>query len=83
MPDLDLTTMTDAQIDTYAAEQIAACGVPGEDPAGLAQALRNMTARQKALQDPYWCDLVNQEAAAFRKREELAARELHEKLEWS
>lgn len=68
MPDIDLATMTEADIEEYARQQIAECGVPGEDPAGLVQALKNMAARDKALNDPYWRDLVNQEAAAFRTR---------------
>ncbi|MFC9769613.1 hypothetical protein [Rhodococcus jostii] len=83
MPDIDVTTMTDEQIEQYAREQISSCGVPGEDAAGLILALRNMSARDHALRDPYWHDLVNHEATAFREREERAARELHEEWEWS
>ncbi|MDV6276363.1 hypothetical protein R3Q06_22960 [Rhodococcus erythropolis] len=68
MPDIDLATMSDTDIEEYARQQIAECGVPGEDPAGLVQALKNMAARDKALSDPYWRDLVNQEAAEIRMR---------------
>ncbi|MFC9769111.1 hypothetical protein [Rhodococcus jostii] len=78
MPDLDVTTMTDEQIEQYAHQQITVCGVPGEDPAGLILALRNMPARVRALRDPYWHDLVSQEATAFREREERTARALHD-----
>ncbi|MFC9768949.1 hypothetical protein [Rhodococcus jostii] len=83
MPDIDPATMTDEQIEQYAREQISCCGVPGEDAAGLAQALRNMTARDKAIRDPYWADLVSAEAKAFREREEHAARQRHQEWEWS
>ncbi|MFC9766045.1 hypothetical protein [Rhodococcus jostii] len=83
MPDIDVTAMTDEQIEQYAHQQITACGVPGEDPAGLILALQNMTARDQAMRDPYWHDLVSQEATAFREREERIARERHQEWEWS
>lgn len=54
--------MTDEEIEQYALEAIATSGVPDADPAPLILALRNAAARERALEDPYWRDLVNEEA---------------------
>ena len=60
---VDLSTMTDEEIDAYAAQVVLESGVPDADPGPLAMALKNATAVQAAAEDPYWLDLMNQEAA--------------------
>lgn len=62
---VDLTQMTDDEIDLYAQQCVAESGVPEEDWRPLAMAFRNAAAREQALQDPYWRDLANAEAAAW------------------
>ncbi|MGW6376215.1 hypothetical protein ACWFRB_09150 [Rhodococcus sp. NPDC055112] len=63
---IDVSTMGDDEIVAHAHELIAEARVPDVDPAPLIAALRNAAARERALEDPYWRDLVNKEAAEFR-----------------
>ena len=51
---------TNEEWEVLAREVVAASGVPGEDSAPLAMALKNSSATEEALQDQYWIDLVNQ-----------------------
>lgn len=62
----DASEMADAEIEELAVALIAVSGDPDADPAPLIAALRNAAARERALEDPYWRDLVNKEAAEDR-----------------
>ena len=62
MPAIDLVSMTNDEIEAYAREQVARCGAPGEDPAGLIMALQNAVAFETACRDPFWVDLLSQDA---------------------
>ncbi|PTR42018.1 hypothetical protein C8K38_111187 [Rhodococcus sp. OK611] len=64
---IDVSTMTDAEIVAHAHELIAEARVPDADPEPLIAALRNAAARARALEDPYWRDLTNKEAAEYRE----------------
>lgn len=54
--------MTGTEIEKYARDAVATSGDPAADPGPLIMALRNAAARERALADPFWRDLANQEA---------------------
>ena len=55
----DLSSMSDEEIDEYAAQKVLESGDPNGDPEPLAQALKNAPAIAAAMEDPFWADLVS------------------------
>ena len=55
----DFSSMSDEEIEEYALKRVLESGDPSADPQPMIDALKNMPAIEKAMEDPYWSGLVS------------------------